>query len=169
MTSHLPQAALDRLASSWSRLDQARPRERARVPLAIRTLSEWMACALVVDDDLSAFLGGAYLAARAEERGGPQLLGLRYAARFLDGGHPLEQIVLAGTGSPHLFWELYWRPDHDLPAHLAARSAVDQHQEAYRLHLAGREVRTPAASMTTFLLSMAVALAPHRHAVAEES
>jgi hypothetical protein len=160
MRPSLSQDMLDRLASSWSRLDRARPRRRADVPAAISTLSEWMACALMVDDGLATLAGGPYLAARAEEMGGRPLLGLRHAALIVDEGHPLERIVVPCTGSPHLFWELHWRPDQELPARPEAREAGDRHREAYRLHLAGREVRTPAASMTTFLLAMAMAAGP---------
>jgi hypothetical protein len=169
MSSPLSQVELDRLASSWSRLDQARPRERVDVPRAVEALSEWMACALIVDDGLAGFLGSAYLLARAEEAGGSLLLGLRHAAWFLERGHRLERMVLAGTGSPHEFWELHWLPDEELPAHQEEEEGREHQREAYRLHLAGRDVRTPAASMTTFLLSMAVAMASGGRGGPEES
>ncbi len=157
MTSPLTQAALDRLASSWSRLDRARPVERADVPRAVTALEDWMVCALVVDEGLAALLGAAYLVARVEEPGGVALPGLRFVAWLVELGHPLDRVVFAATGSPHVFWELFWRPEADLPPHPNEDSAAAQ-REAYHVYLAGREVRTPAARMTTFLLSMAVGL-----------
>ena len=89
------------------------------------------------------------------------------AAWFLELGHSLEDVVFARTASPHVFWELHWRAEPELPAHPPAEGRVAQ-REAYRQHLESREVRTPAARMTTFLLSVAVALAPRAQNLAEE-
>jgi hypothetical protein len=157
----VPQAALDRLAASWSRLDRARPAERAEIPLAVAALADWLACTLAVDEELTTSLGSTYLIARSEEAGGVALPGLRFVVWFLELGYELDQVVFAGTGSPHVFWELFWRPEEELPPHPASRRPADQ-REAYRHHLASSEVRTPAARMTTFLLSMAVALSTPR-------
>jgi len=161
MRPRVSQAALDRLASSWSRLDRARPVERAGVPQAVGALAEWMACALLVDESLAGLLGSVYLAARAEEPGGPPLPGLRYASLLVEHGRPLEDLVFAATGAPHVFWELYWRPSADLAAPPEEARWPDQ-RRAYADHLANQEVRTPAARMTTFLLCVSVAMSAAR-------
>lgn len=153
MRSQLSQAVLDNLAVAWSRLDRARPRQRAEVPALLFALDEWLRWAMRVDDELAGALGAGYAARRAEHAGGRPIPGLRHAHDLTERlGHPIDALVTVSAGSPAVFFDVTWRPYEDLPR--AEDATVGE--EAYRLHLASLPARGPASGVTTFLLSAAV-------------
>jgi len=151
--SQLSQAILDSLAMAWSRLDRARPPRTTGVPGLLSALDEWVRWAMRVDDELTEGVGASYATRRAEQPGGAPLAGLRHVHHLTqDMGHPIEALVTVSAGSPAIFYDVAWRAFEDLPR----PSVVTGGEAAYRQHLAGRPARMPAASVTTFLLSIAV-------------
>jgi hypothetical protein len=91
---------------------------------------------------------------RAEEEGGPQVEGLRWAQSAVEEGHDLSSMLRASAGAEREFWELYWRPVEELRA-----AEVDQDgRRQYADFLAAQPVRVPASMSTSFLLRMALHL-----------
>jgi hypothetical protein len=148
------QQVLDELASAWSRLDRARPREPAGVAPAMHVVYHWVTCALAVDGLLFTILSGVYAATRAEESCGPALLALRWVWEVVEGEASMDALLSPASGPEHSFWELYWRPLADLRLDLLPAEGRDH----YGRHLAGRPVRTPASAITSFLLTTAALL-----------
>jgi hypothetical protein len=145
---------LDNLATAWSRLDRARPRDPAEVPALLGALDEWVRWAVRIDGELLGALGDGYASRRGTRAGGQPLPGLHLAAELTGRtGHPIEALVTVSAGSPAVFYDVIWRRYEELPpSELEADGA-----EAYRLHLAGHAARRPASDVTTFLLTAAVA------------
>ena len=151
--SRLSQAMLDNLAVAWSRLDRARPRDEADVPLLLFALDEWMRWAVRIDNELAGALGSRYLVERDGRPGGRPIPGLRHAFELTDRhGHPIQDLVTISAGSPALFYDVMWRRYEELPA----PSETPEGEQAYRRHLARQTARTAASEMTTFLLTTAV-------------
>lgn len=152
MRSRLSQGLLDNLATAWSRLDRARPRERVHVPLLLGALDEWVQWAVRIDGELLSALGARYAEQRGTRPGGQPLPGIHLAAD-LTCRHAIDALVTVSAGSPAVFYDVIWRRYEELPApELAAEGS-----EAYRRHLAGQAARRPASDVTTFLLTAAVA------------
>jgi hypothetical protein len=145
---------LDNLATAWSRLDRARPRDPAEVPALLGALDEWVRWAVRIDGELLGALGERYALSRGTRPGGRPLPGLHLAAELTcRPGHAIEALVTVSAGSPALFYDVIWRRYEELPA----SELQDDGVEAYRLHLAGQAARRPASEVTTFLLTAAVA------------
>jgi hypothetical protein len=150
--SRLSQALLDNLATAWSRLDHARPRDPAEVPVLLGALNEWVEWAVRLDGELLSVLGEPYAESRATRPGGRPLPGLHLAAD-LTGRHTIDALVTVRAGGSALLYDVVWRQYEELPASgLAAEGS-----QAYRLHLAGQAARRLASEVTTFLLGAAVA------------
>jgi hypothetical protein len=124
------------------------------VPQARLVVVRWAESALAVDGALVMELQGSYVAMRAEEDGGPQMEGLRWAWEAVEDGHDLSSMLDASPGAERRFWELYWRPLDGLPAGGSDQAGRRQ----YAAHLAAQPVRVPASMSTSFLLRMALHL-----------
>jgi hypothetical protein len=150
---------LDNLATAWSRLDRARPRDQAEVPALLGALDEWVKWAVRIDGELLGALGERYASSRGTRPGGLPLPGIHLAAELTGRtGQAIDALVTVSAGSPALFYDVIWRRYEELPASEPETERV----EAYRLHLAGMPARRPASEVTTFLLTAAVTDDPER-------
>lgn len=153
MRSQLSQGLLDSLATAWSRLDRARPRDPAEVPGLLTALDDWVRWAIRIDDELLGVIGPPYAARRSELPGGRPLAGIRLARSLTSRGHSIDALVFVSAGTPAVFYDVIWRRPEELPADAADSADLEE----YRVHLASQPARTPASEVTTFLLNAAVA------------